>query len=98
MVPCAAAGDAASTPDDLLVVGPGVLGGLVAARWREAHPDAAVVGQTNTTASHARLEALGVTPRLAADAGSRRFPHVLFAAPPSGSENFVGSVRRVGGG
>jgi len=40
--------------DSLLVVGPGVLGGLVGKLWREAHGDCTVVGQTNTDTNHTR--------------------------------------------
>lgn len=41
-----------------------------------------------------RLQALGITPRTkdTAPAGGR-FPYVLFAAPPSGSEDYVGEIR-----
>ena len=88
------------TPDDLLVVGPGVLGGLVAARWATAHPTAAVVGQTNSTTSHARLASLNIVPRVNGDAeagaptpGAGPWPHVLFAAPQSGSPDYVASIR-----
>lgn len=88
------------TPDDLLVIGPGVLGGLVAARWATAHPTAAVVGQTNSTTAHDRLATLNITPRVNADAertdgapGGGPWPHVLFAAPPSGSPDYVASLK-----
>ena len=46
-----------SDDESLLVVGPGVLGGLVGKLWREAHgssPGCTVVGQTNTDTNHAR--------------------------------------------
>ena len=89
-----------SSPDDLLVIGPGVLGGLVAARWAAAHPAARVVGQTNSDAAHARLTALGVAPRVNADAeavggeaGQGPWPHVLFSAPPSGSPDYLASIK-----
>lgn len=39
---------------DLLVVGPGVLGSYVGILWQQQHPSATVVGQTNSTANHAR--------------------------------------------
>lgn len=41
-----------------------------------------------------RLQSLGITPRTkdAAPAGGR-FPYVLFAAPPSGSEDYVGEIK-----
>jgi hypothetical protein len=37
---------------DLLVVGPGVLGGHAGQLWAQAHPGATVVGLTNTTNNH----------------------------------------------
>ena len=39
---------------DLLVVGPGVLGSYVGILWQKQHPSATVVGQTNSTANHDR--------------------------------------------
>lgn len=50
--------------------------------WRRSHP------------SHRRLRALGLTPvtRDAAPAGTRRYPYVLFAAPPSGSADYPAAV------
>ena len=39
---------------DLLIVGPGVLGGYLGKLWKDQYPDARVVGQSNTTNSHAR--------------------------------------------
>lgn len=99
--PRVAAAASSSPPhaDDLLVIGPGVLGGLVAARWAAAHPAARVVGQTNSDAAHARLASLGVAPRVNADAeavtgeaGKGPWPHVLFSAPPSGSPDYLASI------
>jgi hypothetical protein len=52
-----AAAGTAGAATDLLVVGPGVLGGLAGKLWREAHPGATVVGQTNSTANHDRCAA-----------------------------------------
>lgn len=39
---------------DLLVVGPGVLGSLAGKLWLDSFPDATVIGQTNTPATHER--------------------------------------------
>ena len=59
----------------------------------QTFPAATVIGQTNTDASHERLVALGISPRLKADAGeSRRFPFVVFSAPPSGSDDYTAEV------
>ena len=86
-------GAAGQGPGALLVVGPGVLGGAVGARWARAGESGRrrVVAQTNTPAKHAQLRKGGLEPRLApaADAAGpeapERFPNVLFAAPPSGA-------------
>jgi hypothetical protein len=42
------------TDASLLVVGPGVLGGLIGKLWREEHYNSRVVGQTNTDTNHTR--------------------------------------------
>ena len=139
---------------DLLVVGPGVLGSYVGRLWLEAFPGSTVVGQTNTASSHerwvprvadlpfacrmqgcscrrgacvhsarcaalpacklssshrriltqsfwwativhisaTRLRQLGLQPRIKAEADGAKFPFVLFAAPPSGSEDYPTEV------
>lgn len=88
----------------LLVVGPGVLGAYAGRLWREAFPGAEVVAQTNSPERHARLRDAGLTPRVRpADfaasgkaknggGGEETFPFVLFAAPPSGSEDYAAEV------
>lgn len=45
---------AGGSGNDLLIIGPGVLGSYAGKLWREAFPGATVVAQTNTTASHER--------------------------------------------
>lgn len=40
--------------DDLLIVGPGVLGSLIGKLWSEHHTGAVVIGQTNTETNHDR--------------------------------------------
>jgi len=82
---------------NLLVVGPGVLGSRIARVWLSNFPGAVVVGQTNTDAAHDGLRSVGVTPRtkdFGADdpTATRRFPYVVFSAPPSGSEDYPGEV------
>ncbi len=63
LMPAAAAAQAGSnggsaaggaSGQDLLVVGPGVLGSYVGRLWLEAFPGSTVTGQTNTTSSHER--------------------------------------------
>jgi len=97
--PSAAAGAGATSapsPDDLLIVGPGVLGAYLGLLWKQAHPGATVVAQTNTPTRHAALAALGLSPRT----GDRpratpeeRYALVAFAAPPSGSPDYVGAIQ-----
>lgn len=77
---------------DLLVVGPGVLGSFVGNLWLEDHPGVTVVGQTNTTNSHDKLRSLGLQPRVKSEADDRKFPFVMFAAPPSGSEDYPAEI------
>ena len=45
---------ASASSSDLLIVGPGVLGSYAGKLWGDAFPNATVVAQTNTTASHER--------------------------------------------
>lgn len=84
----------------LLIVGPGVLGAYAGLLWRQAFPGAEVVAQTNSDERHARLRDAGLTPRVrpadfaasAAGAKAEKFPFVLFAAPPSGSDDYAAEV------
>jgi len=96
-------GEGKARGDDLLIVGAGVLGKLVAAQWRKAHPEARIVGETRTDATHDELRSLGIEPRTPPhhekNAGSEgdgdaAFPFVIFCAPPSGSEDYAGEVAR----
>ncbi|CAA0821829.1 NAD(P)-binding Rossmann-fold superfamily protein [Striga hermonthica] len=50
--------------DDLLIVGPGVLGRIVAEKWREEHPGCQIYGQTLTTDHHDELIKMGISPFL----------------------------------
>lgn len=43
-----------ASSQDLLVVGPGVLGSYLGVLWKEAFPGSTVTAQTNTENSHAR--------------------------------------------
>jgi hypothetical protein len=40
---------------------------------------------------------MGLSPRVKAAAAGEKYPYVLFAAPPSGSEDYAGEVRWGGG-
>lgn len=69
--------------NDLLIVGPGVLGRLVAERWREEHPGCQIYGQTVTSDNHDELVKIGIVPSLKGTKAAQRFPYVIFCAPPS---------------
>lgn len=77
----------------LLIIGPGVLGSVLGKLWTESSADASAVGQTNTTANHHRLQQLGITPRLKAQAAEGQFANVVFSAPPSGCEDYVAEIQ-----
>lgn len=88
---------------DLLVVGPGILGTLVAQSWistlEEEEAGASVervFGMTRTEAKHEELRRLGVVPLLRTDPllnDGQKFPFVIFCAPPYGNDDYVGEVR-----
>ncbi|KAL3688235.1 hypothetical protein R1sor_014544 [Riccia sorocarpa] len=79
---------------DLLVVGPGVLGTLVAQQWFKVNEgECNVVGQTNTTNQHDRLRSMGIIPVTKDVQKGEKFSYVIFCAPPSGSEDYGAEVR-----
>ncbi|XP_059435172.1 uncharacterized protein LOC132168109 [Corylus avellana] len=79
--------------NDLLIVGPGVLGRLVAEKWREEHPGCKIVGQTVTADHHDELIKMGINPSLKGTDVKGRFPYVIFCAPPSRTSDYPGDVR-----
>ncbi|WZY82056.1 hypothetical protein YC2023_028440 [Brassica napus] len=79
--------------NDLLIVGPGVLGRLVAEKWREEHPDCQIFGQTVTTTHHDELEKLGIKPSLKETEFDGNFSYVIFCAPPSQSPDYAAELR-----
>ncbi|KAK8489293.1 hypothetical protein V6N11_051236 [Hibiscus sabdariffa] len=79
--------------NDLLIVGPGVLGCLVAEKWREEHPGCQIYGQTLTTDNHEELLSLGINPLLKESKTDQKFPYVIFCAPPSRTPDYPGDVR-----
>lgn len=79
--------------NDLLIVGPGVLGRLVAEKWREEHPGCQIVGQTMTTDHHDELIKVGINPSLKGINPTHKFPYVIFCAPPSRTSDYPGDVR-----
>ncbi|CAN8284828.1 unnamed protein product [Cochlearia groenlandica] len=79
--------------NDLLIVGPGVLGCLVAKKWREEHQGCTIYGQTITTNHHQDLVKLGIKPSLKDTKSKNKFSHVIFCAPPSQSYDYAAELR-----
>ncbi|XP_052190180.1 uncharacterized protein LOC127799925 [Diospyros lotus] len=79
--------------NDLLIVGPGVLGRSVAQKWREENPDCQIVGQTVTADHHKELIKIGINPSLKGTKPTHKFPNVIFCAPPSRTLDYPGDVR-----
>ncbi|PSS33946.1 Envelope glycoprotein like [Actinidia chinensis var. chinensis] len=79
--------------NDLLIVGPGVLGRLVAQQWREEHPGCQIFGQTVTLDHHDELIKIGINPSLKGTKATHKFPYVIFCAPPSQTQDYPGDVR-----
>ncbi|EEC70651.1 hypothetical protein OsI_01936 [Oryza sativa Indica Group] len=79
--------------NDLLIVGPGVLGRLVAEKWQEEHPGCKVFGQTTSTDHHNELSNIGIIPSLKGSTFPQKVPYVIFCAPPSRSDDYPGDVR-----
>ncbi|KAI3692388.1 hypothetical protein L6452_32202 [Arctium lappa] len=77
---------------DLLIVGPGVLGRLVAEKWREEHPGCQITGETITTDHHEELIKMGIHPTLKGVKRDHKFPYVIFCAPPSRSSDYASDV------
>ncbi|TKY72009.1 hypothetical protein E2542_SST00743 [Spatholobus suberectus] len=78
---------------DLLIVGPGILGRLVAHNWRQEYPGCQVFGQTATTNHHEQLTKIDINPSLKWTKASLRFPYVIFCAPPYQSSDYLGDLR-----
>ncbi|RCV25438.1 hypothetical protein SETIT_5G166600v2 [Setaria italica] len=79
--------------NDLLIVGPGVLGRIVAEMWKQEHPGSNVYGHTATTDHHCELTELGIIPSLKGSIPGPKFPYVIFCAPPYRSEDYAGDLR-----
>lgn len=78
---------------DLLIIGPGVLGRLVAEKWREENQGSQVFGQTMTKDHHDELVKMGINPLLRGTKTSHKFPYVVFCAPPSRTPDYPGDIR-----
>ncbi|CAN1238847.1 hypothetical protein LINGRAPRIM_LOCUS2198 [Linum grandiflorum] len=81
--------------NDLLIVGPGVLGRLVADKWREEHPECEILGETVAEDHHEELRKLGIRPCLRGTThqSSQRYPYIIFCAPPYRTADYHGDVR-----
>lgn len=79
---------------DLLIVGPGVLGRLVAHQWRQEYEGSQVFGQTITTDHHEELVQLGISPALNWTKSDHKFPYVIVCAPPYQSLDYLGDLRQ----
>ncbi|CAM8988297.1 unnamed protein product [Rhodiola kirilowii] len=78
---------------DLLIVGPGVLGRLVAEEWKKEYPESQIVGQTMTADHHEELVKIGIKPVIRGMELIHKFPYVIFCAPPSRTPDYPGDVR-----
>lgn len=87
-----------SAANELLIVGPGVLGSYLGKLWIDTHGAETVVGQTNTTTNHNVLKSIGISPRIRDDAqgfkAGQSFANVAYCAPPSGSEDYPGDIAK----
>ncbi|KAI7726454.1 hypothetical protein M8C21_018344 [Ambrosia artemisiifolia] len=77
---------------DLLIVGPGVLGRIVAENWRKEYPGCQITGETVTTDHHDELIKMGINPTLKGVKRDHKFPYVIYCAPPSRSSDYAGDV------
>uniref|UniRef100_A0A0A9F6A1 Uncharacterized protein n=1 Tax=Arundo donax TaxID=35708 RepID=A0A0A9F6A1_ARUDO len=66
--------------NDLLIVGPGVLGRIVAEKWQKEHPGCKVYGRTASTDHHNELTNMGIIPSLKSSTMSQKVPYVIFCA------------------
>ncbi|KAJ3669554.1 hypothetical protein LUZ60_011504 [Juncus effusus] len=81
--------------NDLLIVGPGVLGRIIADMWKQEFPGCKIYGQTMSTDHHNELAEIGILPSLKGSLISDKVPYVIFCAPPSRSEDYTADVRVV---
>eukprot|EP00262_Sarcandra_glabra_P004499 TRINITY_DN15585_c0_g1_i2.p1 TRINITY_DN15585_c0_g1~~TRINITY_DN15585_c0_g1_i2.p1 ORF type:complete len:312 (-),score=28.27 TRINITY_DN15585_c0_g1_i2:165-1100(-) len=79
--------------NDLFIVGPGVLGRIIAEKWRQVHPGCQIFGQTMTADHHDELIKIGINPSRSGSKPIHQFPYVVFCAPPSRSIDYPSDVR-----
>lgn len=81
--------------EDLLVVGAGVLGSLVAKSWTSRHPSARIVCETRSRTRHETLKTMGFETRVEKDEWTSNIPgNVVVTVSPSGNDDYVGVVRK----
>lgn len=78
---------------DLLIIGAGDLGYLIAAEWRVQHPKARIIAETRSPKTHLRLLAAGVTPALESDPTPQKASNVIFCIPPPKIPNYDRLIR-----
>ncbi|KAM0951090.1 putative NAD(P)-binding domain superfamily [Dioscorea sansibarensis] len=79
--------------NDLLIIGPGVLGRMVAEQWQQEHPGCRIYGQTMTADHHDELMKAGINPSLRGSKFTHKLPNIIFCAPPSRTADYPGDVR-----
>jgi len=83
---------------DLAIIGPGVLGSLVAEQYRSVNPSAtiALVFRSHDAERRDRLEKEGFRVTTSEEAGKRNLKakNVVFSAPPTGNSQYADDVRR----
>ncbi|XP_051224504.1 uncharacterized protein [Lolium perenne] len=79
--------------NDLLIVGPGALGQIVAEKWQQEHPGCKIFGQTATTDHHSELTKIGIIPSLKGSRVGQKVPFVIFCAPPYRTDDYPGDLR-----
>lgn len=81
---------------DLLIIGPGSLGRLVAKEWHSLYPDARITGETRSTTSHSQLRQENIQPACVGDV-TEVPPFVLFCAPATSDKQYGEEVARAVG-
>ncbi|KAF0889203.1 hypothetical protein E2562_022460 [Oryza meyeriana var. granulata] len=79
--------------NDLLIVGPGVLGRIVAEKWQKENPSCKIFGQTATTDNHRELAQIGIVSSLKGSRVDQKVPYVIFCAPPYHSDDYPEHLR-----
>lgn len=60
---------------------------------KQEYPGCQVYGQTVTTDHHDELIKIGINPSLKWTEATRKFPYVIFCAPPYQSSDYPGDLR-----